>query len=630
MLILNLTPDEFKQRKQEIIGEFSKQMGIFMLIKKDANAQDMIYPYAYKPAVTWTKVYFIVIFTCVDELANAQAANRSTCFNDFINNIKHSPNLPDYVTNITYEANEIRGNDVRPLQPAVTNNTTIIVVCVIIGVLLTVIVLLGMIVRQQQAKQRIRAPIWFPPMTDKVDLNSCNINNHTSTTNAKNWSFQKGLKSMFRTDSPPGCIDYAEKPNLLQKVENNSSCDSSTPFYHQQQQNSSDYFSSASTTTSPAESCDLGTTQSEFLYPSPPESVPDYHSGSYYYANIKGPSGVTSLMCVLMNRKQSLTCTLDLIDTLISKGANINQANANDGETALHYAARLGLHEVCDKLLNYGADVNLYDKQGRTVLHTAVGANNGAIVKLFYQKLGEKLDIDVKTIDYLGETALIYAARNAYNDVLKMLIQLNSTVNATDNNGQSALHWCAKVNNCKGAILLLESGANINLQDENEKTPISVAIDELNTNEIVQLLVKYQAFVSSEDEKLLELKKKRICNQTQQIDVKTENELKPAHEQPAGANRKRKLNPVDQQCPKSTRSKPDANAINRHSSYDQNTFYNAQVNASQPFHAVQHDQYPSYSMANIYAQQPNVYNFYANQFQNANKPFENTSFCAYF
>jgi len=236
-------------------------------------------------------------------------------------------------------------------------------------------------------------------------------------------------------------------------------------------------------------------------YPSPPESLPEC------YMNIKGPAGLTPLMCFIMNRKQQHSAIgFDLVDALITKGADVNAQNGSDGETALHMAARLGLVEICEKLVNFGADFNGVDNYGRSALHTATGCNQIEVVKMLCHRLGDKLDVDLKTTDKIGETALIFAARFNFNELVKVLIGLNASVNATDNYGQSALHWCAKVNNCQAAILLLENGANINLQDENERTPLSVALDELNTDEVIQLLIKYQAFVSADDEKMMELK----------------------------------------------------------------------------------------------------------------------------
>ena len=630
MLILNLTPDEFKKKKYEIIQEFSKQMGIFMLIKKDTNAEEMIYPYEYsadKKSLLWTKVYFIIIFACIDgQSQQSSDEGKSTgnlCLNDlnslndifnFVTKLKQAANLPNYVSNITYEANEMKssGSSIQPPLSSTPNNSPLIIICVVVTILVIIIFLLGMIVRQQQIRQRlIKAPIWFPPFSgsDKLDINTNHHHQHsqqqngghTPHTQASSWSFQTSMKNFFKInnhpDSPQSDENGSEKPLKMRRVENNnnilintiSSRDSSTPIFQGNSTNSSsnctttsEYLSSSLT---PPSTVALMGGCVDLYYPSPPESLPDF------YSNIKGPQGLTPIMCVIMNHKTtSLSNMLDLIDTLNSKGADLNMISTSNGETALHLAIRNGLYEVAEKLINYGADITIFDKQGRNVLHTAVGSNQYSIIKLLFLKFGDKIDIDAKTNDNLGESALISASRNSFNEIIKLLISYNVTINSTDNNGQSALHWCAKVNNCQGAILLLENGANINLQDENEKTPLSVAIDELNTNEIIQLLIKYQAFVSSEDEKLIEFKQKLLNNNNKNINflkqfkdtnltmpqnkqaivsrqpnMKIEKEVFDKDNQTA-ANRKRKLNTADvmnNKSSKATRKTPEISLQNK-------------------------------------------------------------------
>jgi ankyrin repeat protein len=59
----------------------------------------------------------------------------------------------------------------------------------------------------------------------------------------------------------------------------------------------------------------------------------------------------------------------DLVRWLLSKGANPN--GAAPGDSPLHAAARLGHGEVCQALIQAGADPDLQDKLGETPLHKA-------------------------------------------------------------------------------------------------------------------------------------------------------------------------------------------------------------------------------------------------------------------
>jgi ankyrin repeat protein len=297
----------------------------------------------------------------------------------------------------------------------------------------------------------------------------------------------------------------------------------------------------------PPPSLPNSTTKSPEYYPSPPESIPDT---SFLQANnrlaplnpinFKGAAyGITPLMVFVMSRNKAKIgngsqeqkgkmlnsgVEAEIIDTFFTGGADVNAQNL-DGETALHIAARCGLYEICDRLIKKGALLNLHDNYGRNVLHTAVCSNELDIVKLIltYCSLvinaansnnnnnmnsinigldtDEKYDlIDTKTNDDLNETSLIIASRLNLNSIVQLLVDFNATINATDSEGRSALHWCSKVNNFNGALTLLQSGANVNMQDNDEKTPLSSALNELCTQQVVELLIKYDAFVSAEDE----------------------------------------------------------------------------------------------------------------------------------
>lgn len=250
-------------------------------------------------------------------------------------------------------------------------------------------------------------------------------------------------------------------------------------------------------------------------YPSPPESLPE----SLQPANYKtASSGLTPLMLFVLGRSRNgsgagATESADCIDSLVSSGAELHSQNG-DGETALHLAARAGLYRICERLMQHRADLNVFDKYGRNALHTAICANQYNIVKLMLDHcnsmlcannlnllLDDKYDlIDSKTNDDLGDTGLIIACRLSLNAIVQLLIDYNATVNATDNEGRSALHWCAKVNNVSGACALLKAGANVNMQDNDEKTPLSAGLSEMCTLQVADLLIRHEAFVSGDDE----------------------------------------------------------------------------------------------------------------------------------
>lgn len=65
-----------------------------------------------------------------------------------------------------------------------------------------------------------------------------------------------------------------------------------------------------------------------------------------------------------------------------------------------------------------------------------------------------------------GTTPLILATRLAIEEMVDGLINAESDINAADNNGKTALHWAAAVNNNDALNVLLAHGANKDAQDE--------------------------------------------------------------------------------------------------------------------------------------------------------------------
>lgn len=73
-------------------------------------------------------------------------------------------------------------------------------------------------------------------------------------------------------------------------------------------------------------------------------------------------------------------------------------------------------------------------------------------------------NLNARTND--GITPLILAVRLALDEMVDGLISAESDINATDNNGKTALHWAAAVNYTDGVQTLLANGANKDAQDD--------------------------------------------------------------------------------------------------------------------------------------------------------------------
>lgn len=95
--------------------------------------------------------------------------------------------------------------------------------------------------------------------------------------------------------------------------------------------------------------------------------------------------------------------------------------------------------------------------------------------------------ISINATDDDGETALMEAADNRNAHAVRVLINNGANVNAVDEDGETALMIAADEGNVEAVRLLIAAGANINARDEDGETALDKAQDEDNYT-IVKIL----------------------------------------------------------------------------------------------------------------------------------------------
>ena len=102
---------------------------------------------------------------------------------------------------------------------------------------------------------------------------------------------------------------------------------------------------------------------------------------------------------------------------------------AQDGDTALHWAASGGHAEVVATLLSKGADGRVANAVGATPLHLASQNGHAPVVALLLRD--GKQPVDVR--DRAGRTALMFAAQYGKVEVLALLIEAGASSAARSN-----------------------------------------------------------------------------------------------------------------------------------------------------------------------------------------------------
>jgi ankyrin repeat protein len=180
----------------------------------------------------------------------------------------------------------------------------------------------------------------------------------------------------------------------------------------------------------------------------------------------------------------------EIAEILITHGADINAANGN-GFIPTLLAVINNHNDIAEMLIAHGAKKTIFlvsamgDVEGVNAflkedpkLANAVGANDGwsalqwaahqernEVVKLLIEK-GTKVDIRDKNS---GVTPLYWAARKGHIDTAKILLENGADVNIKIKGGVTILHYTGSL---EIARLLIDNGASVNAQDDAGFAPL--------------------------------------------------------------------------------------------------------------------------------------------------------------
>lgn len=217
---------------------------------------------------------------------------------------------------------------------------------------------------------------------------------------------------------------------------------------------------------------------------------------------------------------------LEAIDLLLGSGAKPDVGSVGSGMNALHWAAALGHHEIVNRLLNAGADVNNMSTWAGTPLHSAALGRHGALrwvkkwagipgEKVFappvvsshsdYSKtlrslLDAKAKLEIHEPNY-GRTPLAVAVREGSLSAVDALLKAGANLEAVSSLNHTPLHEAAEMHaspSVSSNIVnrLIKAGANLEARDYLRGTPLHRAVNADNLF-VTRLLVDAGARVNS-------------------------------------------------------------------------------------------------------------------------------------
>lgn len=152
-------------------------------------------------------------------------------------------------------------------------------------------------------------------------------------------------------------------------------------------------------------------------------------------------------------------------------------------------AVKIGDIEIIEMLIKKGADLTkAKGRHGTSILMIAIRAKQTKIVRF----LIEKSLLDVNYQNAYGGTALIYASSLFYTNILKLLLNAGADPNLANNSDTTPLKRAIQSGRIETVKLLLEYGADLYRIDNSRKSPLSYAYESYYSMELVPLLEGYE------------------------------------------------------------------------------------------------------------------------------------------
>jgi ankyrin repeat protein len=183
----------------------------------------------------------------------------------------------------------------------------------------------------------------------------------------------------------------------------------------------------------------------------------------------------------------------DVLDILLALDFTDEQKKAFF-ESALFSAATKGQGYKIHYLLDRGADINVQDRHGESLLHhLAFSGENFDTLKLLVEK-----GIDLELKDNAGETALDYAIGKRHEKIINYLQERGARGDVSKVRDEIALFKALEAGDIDGVRAYIRNGRDVNIKNNDKNTPLHIALEN-NYDAIVKLLLEEGADIHTRD-----------------------------------------------------------------------------------------------------------------------------------
>jgi hypothetical protein len=168
--------------------------------------------------------------------------------------------------------------------------------------------------------------------------------------------------------------------------------------------------------------------------------------------------------------------------TLLKHGANLNALDQRWERTPLHVASECGHLEFGRWLLEHGAEVNATQVNNWTPLHLAALDGHFGFVRTLLRH-----DADVNAQNDVGYTPLHLALTNGHFNIARFLLDNGANSEARGKYQSTPLHLASYRGNLEVVHMLLEHGVDVGAEDDKGNTAYQMALNR-GHDEVAQLL----------------------------------------------------------------------------------------------------------------------------------------------
>lgn len=180
---------------------------------------------------------------------------------------------------------------------------------------------------------------------------------------------------------------------------------------------------------------------------------------------------------------------LDLLIAILEKNPAIDVLD-HDGRGLLYYPIKYNYIKLMQTMLEYNKTslginiVDVRDNFGNIPLHYAISAKNIPAIRILLAE-----ESDVNTFDWDGNNAMHLALYSTNYEICEIIANTDVSLSIKNVYGESPLHVACNLGIFNFVELLVEAGANINLQDnEHELAPLHYTIN-MGFQEISKYLI---------------------------------------------------------------------------------------------------------------------------------------------